>query len=119
MTWAWMKEHEKYEDGRKAWKFICQHYDGPGEKEKRLSQARENIKVSHYKNEHNFSFEHYVTKIKFSYDVLADNSQPMNKRMKVDDLYAKINSTNVQVTHIVNQVLTGVVSRLQVIRLVR
>ena len=69
---------------------MCDHYNGPGEKEKRLSQAREHIKVSHYKNEHTFSFERYVTKLKFAYDVLADNDQPVNKRMKVDDLCAKI-----------------------------
>ena len=56
MAWAWMKEHDRNENGREAWKSMCDHYNGPGEKEKRLSQALEHIKVSHYKNEHTFLF---------------------------------------------------------------
>ena len=57
----WIKQHRRTQDGRAAWTALCNHYDGPAEGDKRVTVARHDIKVLHYKNESSFSFEKYST----------------------------------------------------------
>ena len=62
----WINAHRRTQDGRAAWKDLCHHYDGPAEGDKRITVARHDIKVLHYRNESSFSFEKYSTRMEES-----------------------------------------------------
>jgi len=67
--WAWIKDvHSK--DGRAAINKLQEHYDGPGAKTRRVQEAKEQLKICHYKNKVTFSFEKYVTSLKECFDML-------------------------------------------------
>ncbi len=90
----WIKQHRRAQNGRQAWLDLCNHYDGPAEGDKRVTVARNNIKVIHYKNESSFSFEKYSTKLKKSFTTLEKYAQPKSEREKVEILLDQINTND-------------------------
>jgi hypothetical protein len=61
--WACMQGFDRAQDGQRAWQSLCSHYDGAGETQKRIVQARANIADLFYKSETSFSFERFTTKL--------------------------------------------------------
>ena len=57
----WISDHRRSQNGRQAWMDLCNHYDGPAKGDKRVTVARHDIKIIHYRNESSFSFEKYST----------------------------------------------------------
>ena len=55
---------DQTENGRGAWITLVQHYDGPGEREKRIAIANDQIWSLHYKDERVFAFETFIIKLK-------------------------------------------------------
>ena len=98
---------DRTQNGRGAWISLVQHYDGPGEKERRIALATEQIKSLHYKDERTFTFETFITKLKSAYEILADNGIPKAEREKVSEMCERINSSNLAVQHAVNVARTG------------
>ena len=90
----WIKQHKRRQDGRQAWLDLCEHYDGPAEGDKRVTVARSNIKLVHYKNETSFSFEKYSTRLKKSFSTLEQYGQPKSEREKVEILLDQINTSD-------------------------
>jgi len=54
--WIWIQD-VKNEDGRLAIKRLRAYYDGPGATTRRVQDAKERLKVCHYKSETTFPFE--------------------------------------------------------------
>jgi len=72
--WAWIQQFEKTSDGRAAWLKLCDHYDGPGETERRIAEANKTLANATYKSEkYGMKFETYSTKIMDALTVLQDN----------------------------------------------
>ena len=94
----WIKQHRRAQNGRAAWLALCAHYDGPAEGDKRVTVARHDIKVLHYKNESSFSFEKYSTRLKRAFTMLEQYNQPKGEREKVKILLGQINTNNMQFT---------------------
>ena len=92
----WIKQHRRAQDGRAAWTDLCNHYDGPAEGDKRVTVARNNIRIIHYKNESTFSFEKYSTKLKKSFSTLEQYGQGKSEREKVEILLGQINTNDPQ-----------------------
>ena len=90
----WIKEHRRTQNGRAAWQGLCAHYDGPAEGDKRVTVARHDIKLVHYRNESSFSFEKYSTRLKRSFFTLSQYEQPKSEREKVDILLSQINTND-------------------------
>ncbi len=65
---------------------LREHYDGPGAKTRRVQEAKEQLKICHYKNEMTFSFEKYVMLLKECFDTLDEDEQPITERDKIDYL---------------------------------
>ena len=88
----WVKQHKRNQDGKAAWATLCSHYDGPAEGDKRVTVARHDLKIIHYKNETSFSFEKYSSKLKKAFDTLDQYQQPKSEKEKVDILLSQINT---------------------------
>ena len=60
----WTKQHTHTQDGKLAWRQLCNYYDGPAEVDKHITVVKSYINAHNYKNEASFSFEHYSTKLR-------------------------------------------------------
>ena len=94
----WINAHKRTQDGRSAWEDLCKHYDGPAEGDKRVTVARHDIRVLHYRNESSFSFEKYSTCLKKAFDTLAQYDQAKTEREKVEILLDQINTNDPRLT---------------------
>jgi hypothetical protein len=94
MAWTWMSSYEASKNGKGAFDALRNHYDGPGQVEKRLGYARNILANTHYRSEKQYSFESYVTKLSEAFEVLKDNSVEKAEREKVDCLLDGIQSDN-------------------------
>ena len=83
--WAWIKDVQT-EDGQLAITKLHEHYDGPGAKTRRVQDAKERLKVCHYKNEQVFTFEKFITTLKDCFDTMEDDECPVTERDKIDYL---------------------------------
>jgi len=53
-AWTWISRYEKTANGRLAMKALRDHYDGPGEVEKRLAHAYNELANAYYRSERKF-----------------------------------------------------------------
>lgn len=97
-AWTWISKYEGKKDGRAAMKALRDHYDGPGEVEKRISYAKRELETAHYRSEKVFTFEKYVTKLSEAFQILDENGIPKVEREKVDTLLEKMSVDNTEVT---------------------
>jgi hypothetical protein len=97
-AWTWISKYESKKDGRAAMKALRDHYDGPGEVEKRISYAKRELENAHYRSEKTFTFEKYVTKLSEAFQILDENGIPKVEREKVDLLLEKMSVDNTEIT---------------------
>ena len=90
----WIKPHRRSQNGRSAWRDLCEHYDGDAEGDKRVTVARHDIKIIHYRNESSFSFEKYSTRLKKAFATLDQYGQPKNEKEKVETLLEQIHTSD-------------------------
>ena len=93
-AWTWISSHEQTKNGKAAFEALRQHYDGPGQFEKRLAYAYNILNNTHYRSERQYNFESYVTKLSESFEILKDNDVAKSEREKVDFLLNGIQSDN-------------------------
>ena len=61
-AWPWMQEHDKKQDGHKAWKSMVAHYEGDSVINRNKEAAYTSITHAEYLgSRHNFTFEMFVT----------------------------------------------------------
>ena len=85
-AWEWIKNYDRNQDGRLAFLTLRQHYDGPGEVDKRIALARQQVKDLHYRSEQSFPFETFITKLNGAFQILAECNEAYTERAKVDQL---------------------------------
>ena len=60
----WIQQYNATENGHEAWLSLLAHYDGPGEKEKRIATAKGTLRTLYYRNEKgSMNFEKYSSKM--------------------------------------------------------
>jgi hypothetical protein len=59
-AWTWICQCENTKNGKGAYDALRNHYDGPGQIEKRLGYARNLLANTVYRSEKQYSFESYV-----------------------------------------------------------
>lgn len=88
--YTWIAPHDRAQDGRAAWMALVEHYEGGGQKEKRMAAAVATIRSLHYKNESIFSFEDFSRKLIQAYRDLEGTDEEMTEFNKVKTLLEKI-----------------------------
>ena len=87
---TWIADFERSQDGRKAWAALVNHYEGGGQREKRMSAAVATIRALHYKNESVFSFEDFSRRLIQAYRDLEGTDEEMTEFNKVRTLLEKV-----------------------------
>ena len=97
VAWAWIQRYDRTENGREAMTALSNHYDGPGQVTKRLSEARSDINSLHYKGiESSFPFETYITRLQDNFETLRLNGEEEHESNQVRILLDGIDSSNSQ-----------------------
>ena len=78
------------------------HYDGTSEIERSKKVSRSDLNKIFNKNETNFTFENYVTKLKGIFNVLEKYCVPLYKEQMVEHLLDQILSPNPELKTEVN-----------------
>lgn len=90
----WITPYDKRQDGRGAMNQLRLHYDGPGQTQRKITQAEAQIESLHYKSEQAFSFEKFITKLNGAFQVLEENGEALTERRKVTIMCDKIQNNN-------------------------
>ena len=69
----WIHPFDRSQDGRGAMNQLRHHYDGPGQVQRKITQAEVQIASLHYMSEQAFSFERFITKLNGAFQVLDEN----------------------------------------------
>jgi hypothetical protein len=88
--YTWISNYDRAQDGRAAWLALIEHYEGGGQREKRMSAAVASIKALHYKNESVFSFEDFSRKLIQAYRDLEGTDEELTDFSKVKTMLEKI-----------------------------
>lgn len=88
--YTWISEFDRAQNGRAAWLALVEHYEGGGQREKRMSAAVATIKALHYKNESVFSFEDFSRRLIQAYRDLEGTDEEMTDFNKVKTLLEKV-----------------------------
>ena len=91
--YTWIATFHGSQNGRAAWNALVEHYEGRGQREKRMSAAVAAIKALYYKNESIFSFEEFSRKLIQAYRDLEGTDEEMSEFNKVKNLLEKIQIT--------------------------
>ena len=90
----WIYPFDKNQDGRGAMNQLRRHYDGPGQTQRKITQAKTQIAALHYKSEQVFSFERFITKLNAAFQVLEENGESLTERKKVTIMCEKMQDKN-------------------------
>ena len=107
-AWVWMKPYDTSKNGRDTHYALSAHYDGPGETQKRITEARHMLSTVHYKAEHIFTFEKFITRLQDTYQILEDNNEPKLETEKVREMCDKIQCDKTEIRSAVVTVRTSV-----------
>jgi hypothetical protein len=94
-AWEWLKSYDVNKNGRLAFEALREHYDGPGEIDRRIALAKKQIKELHYKNEQSFSFDKFITRLNGAFQILAECKEGLTEKAKVDEMISSMS----QCTH--------------------
>ncbi len=95
-AWTWISKFEARKDGRGAMEALRDHYDGPGEVEKRISYAKRELETAHYSSENVFTFEKYVTKLSEAFQSWTKMESPKQRGRKLTIYSRRCQSTTVR-----------------------
>ena len=98
--WVWIQQFDATENGRSAWLSLLAHYDGPGEREKRIATAKGTLKNLYYQNERgNVNFEKHSSRMFDAFTILEENGILYQPFEKVDKLLEGIDQGAPQMIH--------------------
>jgi hypothetical protein len=106
-NWDWIKTLNRSQDGRLAMQMLRDHFDGPGEVEKRIATANKNMAELHYVKESTFPFSQYVTGLNACYKTLEEAGEPITERNKVSTMIKGISTQNQYLTAAIQNVRTN------------
>ncbi|KAG7370060.1 hypothetical protein IV203_027806 [Nitzschia inconspicua] len=96
-SWTWIESYGKTNNGHGAWLAMVDHYNGDGERNKRVQLAKASIETLHYKNEHVYSFETMVSKLKAAFTILEkDPNRRYTPQAQVDHLLDRLQPDNME-----------------------
>ena len=93
LGYTWIRDLDRSQNGWAAWMALVVHYEGGGQREKRMSAALATIKALHYKNESVFAYEDFSHKLLEAFRDLKDTDAELSEFQKVKLLLEKIRIT--------------------------
>ena len=91
--YTWIRAHDRSQNGRATWMALVVHYEGGGQREKRMSAALATLKALHYKTESVFAYEDFSCKLLEAFRDLKGTDEELSEFQKVKLLLEKIQIT--------------------------
>jgi len=90
----WLVPFEKAEDGRGAWRSLCQQYEGVHERKTKIAVACRTLEETWYQSEKRFTWNRYVTKLTEAFDTLAElgHARPEEEKVKILLKYMQVDN---------------------------
>ena len=95
-AYTYVKTLIRHRDGRRDIKALRERYASDATKQGIINKAKASLQTLRYKNERSFPFEKFSAKLQQAYDELEDSGRPVNNGDIVDELWDRIQSTDLQ-----------------------
>jgi len=86
-----------HKNGRRDIQALRERYSSDASRQAIINKARKDLKTLCYKNERSFSFEKFSSKLQKAYDELEDNQRAVDNGTIVDDLWPRIQASEIQI----------------------
>ena len=86
----WVKAVEALESGRATMTALCNHYDGPTAKRKRIAEAEHKLETAFYLSEAKMTFETFSSILAGAFQALQENGERYTEKKKVTLLLQKM-----------------------------
>ena len=93
LGYTWIRDRDRTQNGWAAWMALVVHYEGGGQREKRVSAALATIEALHYKNESVFAYEDFSRKLLEAFRDLKHTDEELSEFQKVKLLLEKVQIT--------------------------
>ena len=95
-AYTYIKRLLRYRNGRRDMIALRNRYNNDATRQAIINSAKATLENLRYKNERSFTFEKFSSKLQKAYDELADNGREVNNGDIVDSLWARIQSSDIQ-----------------------
>ena len=95
-AYTYVKTLTKFRNGRMDIIALKERYSSEATKQTLINKAKTDLKNLVYKNERNFSFEKFSARLQKSYDELEDLGREVNNGDIVDELWDRIQASDIQ-----------------------
>ena len=85
----WVKDYDKYKDGRRSMQALRDHFRGEGNATRRIVEAERLKKSLHYKKERSLAFETFLTSSKKMFNIYQKEGEAMKEDAKLRFLFDK------------------------------
>ena len=96
-AYTYIKPLLRRRDGRLDIMALCDRYHNDATKQAIINSAKNTLSHLRYKNERSFSFEKFSARLQKAYDDLEANGRKVDNGDIVDDLWARIQNSDIQV----------------------
>ena len=96
-AYTYIKSLLRHRNGRRDILALRERYSSEATRQAIINAAKATLENLRYKNERNFSFEKFSSKLQKAYDELADNGREVNNGDIVDALWNRIQSPDLQI----------------------
>lgn len=86
----WVKNTERYQNGRKSMKALRDHFLGEGNATRSLADAERLRDSLHYKNERSMPFETFLTQCQRMFNIFKQENEPMSEDAKIRFLFKAV-----------------------------
>ena len=86
----WVKNTERYQNGRRSMKALRDHFLGEGNATRSLADAERLRDSLHYKNERSMPFETFLTQCQRMFNIFKQENEPMSEDAKIRFLFKAV-----------------------------
>ena len=90
LTENWIRNIARYQDGRRDYLALRNHYAGEGNSTRRIADAKRIQATLHYKSERALPFSKFLDSLQKMFTIFYEEKEPLTERAKVDELLTKV-----------------------------
>jgi hypothetical protein len=95
-AYTYIKPLIRFRNGRRDILSLRERYSSDATRQNIINKAKADLNTLRYKNERSFSFEKFSAKLQKAYDELEDAGRPVNNGDIVDDLWDRVQASDLQ-----------------------
>jgi hypothetical protein len=92
----WVKDTNRYADGRRSMNALRSHFAGEGNASRNLGVAERLHETLHYRNERSMTFESFLTNCQKMFNIYQHEDEPLTEDAKVRYLFKRVQHPGLQ-----------------------